>query len=75
MGDVKKNETGLSNLGETTRALVDTQTKLLESISGMGPQIMQAKEALENMKMPDMDKMGDLLQKMNSGSLSGLMAK
>ena len=75
LGDVKKNETGLSNLGETTRALVDTQTKLLESISGMGPQIMQAKEALENMKMPDMDKMGDLLQKMNSGSLSGLMAK
>lgn len=75
LGNVGKNEKGLQNLGDTTRALVDTQTKLFESISGMAPQIMEAKEALESMKMPDMDKMGDLLEKMNSGSLSGLMAK
>jgi len=75
LGNAGGTANGLENLGNTTRQLVDTQTKLLESIQGMGPQIMQAKEALENMEMPNMDKMGELLEKMNSGSLSGLMAK
>ena len=41
----------------------------------MGPTIMAAKETLDNMKMPDMEKMTSLLEKMNSGSNSGLMAK
>jgi len=66
---------GLEHMGNTTRQLVDTQEKLLESIQSMGPQIMQAKEALETMDLPDMNKMSSLLEKMNSGSLSGLMAK
>jgi len=66
---------GLENIGNTTRQLVDTQEKLLESIQNMGPSIMQAKEALETMDLPDMNKMSSLLEKMNSGSLSGLMAK
>ena len=66
---------GLEHIGNTTRQLVDTQEKLLESIQSMGPQIMQAKEALETMDLPDMNKMSSLLEKMNSGSLSGLMAK
>ena len=66
---------GLENIGNTTRQLVDTQEKLLESIQSMGPSIMQAKEALETMDLPDMNKMSSLLEKMNSGSLSGLMAK
>jgi hypothetical protein len=66
---------GLENIGNTTRQLVDTQEKLLESIQSMGPSIMQAKEALETMDLPDMNKISSLLEKMNSGSLSGLMAK
>jgi len=66
---------GLENIGNTTRQLVDTQEKLLESIQNMGPSIMQAKEALETMDLPDMNKISSLLEKMNSGSLSGLMAK
>ena len=75
MGNSKKDGAALDNLGNTTRQLVETQEKLFESIQGMGPQIMQAKETLETMKMPNMDKMAELLEKMNSGSLSGLMAK
>ncbi len=75
LGNSKKDGAALDNLGNTTRQLVETQEKLFESIQGMGPQIMQAKETLENMKMPNMDKMAELLEKMNSGSLSGLMAK
>ena len=75
LGNSKKDGEALDNLGNTTRQLVETQEKLFESIQGMGPQIMQAKEALETMKMPNMDKMAELLEKMNSGSISGLMAK
>ena len=66
---------GLENMNRTTASLVDTQEKLLESITNMGPTIMAAKETLDNMKMPDMEKMTSLLEKMNSGSNSGLMAK
>jgi hypothetical protein len=46
----------------------------MESITNMGPTIMAAKETLEGMKMPSIEKMSALLSRMNSGNNAGLMA-
>ncbi|RZD41456.1 MAG: hypothetical protein CXT73_04905 [Methanobacteriota archaeon] len=66
---------GLSTVANTTADLVDTQHKLMESITNMGPSIQSAKETLDNMKLPDMNKISELLTRMNSGGNSGIMAK
>lgn len=65
---------GLAQMTNTTSDLVDTQHKLMESITNMGPTIMAAKETLEGMKMPSIEKMSALLSRMNSGNNAGLMA-
>jgi hypothetical protein len=64
---------GIANMANTTADLVDTQHKLMESITNMGPTIQSAKETLDNMKLPDMNKMSEFLTRMNSGRDSGLM--
>ena len=39
----------------------------------MAPVLESAKSTLDNMNLPDMEKMTSMLSKMNSGGLAGLM--
>ncbi|RZD41458.1 MAG: hypothetical protein CXT73_04915 [Methanobacteriota archaeon] len=66
---------GMKGLTEETSKLVGQQKNLMESLNNMAPVLESAKSTLDNMNLPDMDKMNGLLSKMNGGGLSGLMAK
>jgi hypothetical protein len=66
---------GMAGLTAETSKLVGQQKNLMESLNSMAPVLESAKSTLDNMNLPDMDKMNGLLTKMNGGGLSGLMAK
>ena len=65
---------GMQGLTAETQKLVGQQKNLMESLNNMAPVLESAKSTLDNMNLPDMDKMNSLLSKMNGGGLSGLMA-
>jgi len=66
---------GMAGLTAETQKLVGQQKNLMESLNNMAPVLESAKSTLDNMNLPDMDKMNSLLSKMNGGGLSGLMAQ
>lgn len=64
---------GMQGLTEETKKLVGQQKNLMESLNTMAPVLESAKSTLDNMNLPDMEKMSSMLSKMNSGGLAGLM--
>ena len=64
---------GMQGLTEETKKLVGQQKNLMESLNTMAPVLESAKSTLDNMNLPDMEKMTSMLSKMNSGGLAGLM--
>jgi hypothetical protein len=64
---------GMQGLTAETEKLVGQQKNLMESLNNMAPVLESAKSTLDNMNLPDMEKMSSMLSKMNSGGLSGLM--
>ena len=66
---------GMAGLTKETEKLVSQQKGLMESLNNMAPVLESAKKTLDNMNMPDIDKMSDMLSKMNGGAMPGLMPK
>lgn len=66
---------GMAGLTAETEKLVSQQKGLMESLNNMAPVLESAKKTLDNMNLPDVDKVSDMLSKMNGGSMSGLMPK
>lgn len=66
---------GMAGLTKETEKLVAQQKGLMESLNNMAPVLESAKKTLDNMNMPDIDKMSDMLSKMNGGAMPGLMPK
>ena len=66
---------GMKGLTAETQKLVGQQKNLMESLQSMAPVLESAKSTLDNMNLPDMEKMNSMLSKMNGGGLAGLMPK
>ena len=64
---------GMQGLTAETQKLVGQQKNLMESLNNMAPVLESAKSTLDNMNLPDMEKMSSMLSKMNGGGLAGLM--
>ena len=64
---------GMQGLTAETEKLVGQQKNLMESLNNMAPVLESAKSTLDNMNLPDMEKMSSMLSKMNGGGLAGLM--
>ena len=58
-------EGGVKGLTDETKRLVSQQQNLMESIKTMAPVLKSAKKTLEQMELPDMKGMQDLIGKLN----------
>ena len=58
-------EGGVKGLTDETKRLVSQQQNLMESIQTMAPVLKTAKKTLEQMELPDMKGMQDLIGKLN----------
>tara|TARA_B100001758_G_scaffold174842_1_gene151696 strand:- start:7988 stop:8788 length:801 start_codon:yes stop_codon:yes gene_type:complete len=64
---------GMKGLTAETQKLVGQQKNLMESLKTMAPVLESAKSTLDNMNLPDMEKMNSMMSKINGGGLAGLM--
>jgi len=65
---------GMQGLTKETEKMINQQKGLMESLNTMQPVLESARKTLDGMNMPDIDQMSGLLEKMNGGAMSGLMA-
>ena len=64
---------GMKGLSEETKRLVDQQKNLMESLNNMAPVLNSAKATLDNLDMPDVGDLKNIMSKLSGGGASGLL--
>ena len=58
-------EDGMKGMATETKKLVAQQKELMSTLNDMAPSLNKAKETLENLNLPSMNEMTDILKKFN----------